>query len=90
MKYQYEKNVVPNATGKAQGEVGESALWDGPLNQTGRPHKKGSSSGKDPMQAVTGKPKPGSKDAGRRKSFCARSKGWSSERGLAARRKWNC
>ena len=40
--------------------------------------------------AVTGKPKEGSKDAGRRKSFCARSKGWSSERGLAARRKWNC
>jgi len=40
--------------------------------------------------AVTGKPKAGSKDAGRRKSFCARSKGWSSERGLAARRKWNC
>ena len=52
MKYQYEKNVVPNATGKAQGEIGESALWDGPLNQTGRPHKKGSSSGKDPMQVL--------------------------------------
>tara|TARA_B100000780_G_C21118835_1_gene452996 strand:+ start:200 stop:508 length:309 start_codon:yes stop_codon:yes gene_type:complete len=40
--------------------------------------------------AVTGKPKPGSKDAGRRKSFCARSRSWKSERGLAARRKWNC
>ena len=33
---------------------------------------------------------PDSKAAKRRKSFCARSKGWSSERGLAARRKWNC
>ena len=40
--------------------------------------------------AVTGKPKPGSKDAGRRKSFCARSKGWSGKRGKAARRRWNC
>ena len=40
--------------------------------------------------AVTGKVKPGSKAAKRRKSFCARSKGWKSERGRAARRKWNC
>ena len=43
--------------------------------------------------AVTTPPsklKKGSKAAKRRKSFCARSKGWKSERGLAARRKWNC
>ena len=40
--------------------------------------------------AVTGKVKPGSKDAGRRKSFCARSKGWSGKRGKAARRRWKC
>tara|TARA_X000000950_G_scaffold285370_1_gene391129 strand:+ start:4155 stop:4457 length:303 start_codon:yes stop_codon:yes gene_type:complete len=43
--------------------------------------------------AVTTPPsklKPGSKAAKRRKSFCARSKGWTSERGRAARRKWNC
>ena len=43
--------------------------------------------------AVTTKPsklKPGSKAAKRRKSFCARSKGWKSERGRAARRRWNC
>ena len=40
--------------------------------------------------AVTGKVKPGSKDAGRRKSFCARSKDWKSERGKAARERWNC
>ena len=40
--------------------------------------------------AVTTPPsklKPGSKAAGRRKSFCARS--WKGERGLAARRRWN-
>jgi len=33
--------------------------------------------------AVTGDVKPGSKDAKRRKSFCARSKGWTGER-------WKC
>tara|TARA_Y100001937_G_scaffold30184_1_gene43505 strand:+ start:765 stop:1046 length:282 start_codon:yes stop_codon:yes gene_type:complete len=40
--------------------------------------------------AVTGKVKPGSKDAARRKSFCARSRSWTSERGKAARRRWKC
>ena len=40
--------------------------------------------------AVTGNVKPGSKDAKRRKSFCARSKGWTGERGRAARRRWKC
>ena len=40
--------------------------------------------------AVTGKVKPGSKAAKRRKSFCARSKSWTGERGKAARRRWNC
>ena len=40
--------------------------------------------------AVTGKVKPGSKAAGRRKSFCARSRGWTGERGKAARARWKC
>ncbi len=40
--------------------------------------------------AVTGKVKPGSKDAKRRKSFCARSEGWSGPRGKAARARWKC
>jgi len=40
--------------------------------------------------AVTGKVKAGSKDAKRRKSFCARSRGWTGERGKAARRRWRC
>jgi len=33
---------------------------------------------------------PDSKAAKRRKSFCARSKSWTGERGKAARRRWNC
>tara|TARA_B110000858_G_scaffold156662_1_gene179155 strand:- start:917 stop:1294 length:378 start_codon:yes stop_codon:yes gene_type:complete len=40
--------------------------------------------------AVTGDVKPGSKDAKRRKSFCARSRGWTGERGKAARKRWKC
>ena len=40
--------------------------------------------------AVTGDGKPGSKAAKRRKSVCARSKGWTGERGKAARRRWKC
>jgi hypothetical protein len=43
--------------------------------------------------AVTTPPsklKPGSKAAGRRKAFCARSRSWTGERGKAARRRWNC
>jgi len=43
--------------------------------------------------AVTTPPsklKKGSKAAKRRKSFCARSRGWTGERGKAARRRWNC
>ena len=43
--------------------------------------------------AVTTPPsklKPGSKAANRRKAFCSRSRSWTSERGKAARRRWNC
>ena len=40
--------------------------------------------------AVTGKVKRGSKSAKRRKSFCARSRGWTGPRGKAARRRWKC
>jgi len=39
--------------------------------------------------AVTEK-NPKGKRAARRKSFCARSRSWKSERGLAARRRWRC
>jgi len=43
--------------------------------------------------AVTTPPsklKPDSKAAKRRKAFCSRSRSWTSERGKAARRRWNC
>lgn len=32
------------------GNLGANTIWDGPLSQEGRPHKKGSSSGPNGMQ----------------------------------------
>jgi len=52
-----------------------------------RHNKKNKSNLKAP---VTGKVKKGSKAAKRRKSFCARSKGWTGKRGKAARARWKC
>ncbi len=55
--------------------------------------KYNSRTGGDLKTAVTTPPsklKAGSKAAGRRKSFCARSRGWNGERGKAARKRWNC
>lgn len=39
--------------------------------------------------AVTEK-NPSKRNAARRRSFCARSKGWTGERGRAARKRWRC
>jgi hypothetical protein len=35
---------------KSKGSTGANAIWDGPLSQVGRPHKKGSSSGINGMK----------------------------------------
>tara|TARA_R100000231_G_scaffold27355_1_gene24519 strand:- start:440 stop:844 length:405 start_codon:yes stop_codon:yes gene_type:complete len=73
-----------SATGGAAG---------GGMTQKGVDEYKRKNPGSKLKTAVTTPPsklKPGSKAAKRRKSFCARSKNWKSERGLAARRRWNC
>ena len=73
-----------SATGGAAG---------GGMTEKGVREYKSKNPGSKLQTAVTKKPselKPGSKDAKRRKSFCARSKSWTSERGKAARRRWNC
>ena len=41
------------------------------------------------LKAPVCKPKT-AKEAARRKSFCARSRGWTGERGKAARKRWCC
>jgi len=73
-----------SATGGAAG---------GGMTQKGVNEYKRKNPGSKLKTAVTTKPsklKPGSKAAKRRKSFCARSRSWTSERGKAARRRWNC
>ncbi len=59
------------------------------LTEKGR-KKHNAATGSNLKAPVTGKVKPGSKAAKRRKSFCARSRGWNGERGKAARRRWKC
>ena len=49
---EYIKNTNPTPSGKKSGQIGESALWDGPLSKIGRPHGKGSSSGINGMQIL--------------------------------------
>lgn len=66
-----------------------SVAQGGGLTAKGRA-KYNRATGSNLKAPVTGKVKPGSKAAKRRKSFCARSKGWTGERGKAARRRWKC
>ena len=42
------------------------------------------------LQAPVTEKNPSPARQARRKSFCARSKSWKGERGLAARRRWKC
>ena len=60
------------------------------MTAAGRKKYKAKNPGSTLSAPVTGKVKPGSKAAKRRKSFCARSKGWTGERGIAARKRWKC
>ena len=73
--------------------TGTGADAGGGMTQKGVNEYKRKNPGSKLKTAVTKKPselKAGSKDTKRRKSFCARSKGWTGERGRAARRRWNC
>ena len=77
-------------TTKGKGRNFRSAEEGAGMTATGVKKYKAENPGSNLKTAVTGDVKPGSKDAGRRKSFCARSKGWTGERGKAARRRWKC
>ncbi len=73
--------------------TGTGADAGGGMTQKGVDEYKRKNPGSKLKTAVTTDPsklKKGSKAANRRKSFCARSRGWTGERGRAARRRWNC
>ena len=67
----------------------EGGAAGGGMTQKGVNEYKRKNPGSKLQTAVTEK-NPSKKNAARRKSFCARSRSWTSERGKAARRRWRC
>ena len=80
----------PRKTTKGPGRNFRTTEEGAGMTQKGVDRYKAKNPGSNLQTAVTGKVKPGSKDAKRRKSFCARSKGWTGERGKKARARWKC
>ena len=80
----------PRKTTKGKGRNFRTTKEGAGMTAKGVASYKAKNPGSNLKTAVTGDVKPGSKDAKRRKSFCARSKGWTGERGKAARRRWKC
>ena len=84
------KSNEPRKTTKGKGRNFRTVEEGAGMTSKGVAEYKRKNPGSKLQTAVTGKVKPGSKAAKRRKSFCARSKGWTGERGKAARRRWKC
>ena len=85
-----KKSNEPRKTTKGKGRNFRTTEEGAGMTAAGVRKYKAKNPGSKLKTAVTGKVKPGSKAAKRRKSFCARSKGWTGERGRAARRRWKC
>ena len=87
------KTIGPGKNFNKANPTGTGADAGGGMTQKGVNAYKAKNPGSNLKTAVTTPPsklKKGSKAAGRRKSFCARSASWDGERGGAARRRWNC
>ncbi len=85
-----KKSNEPRKTTKGKGRNFRTVKEGAGMTAKGVAEYRRKNPGSKLKTAVTGKVKPGSKAAKRRKSFCARSKGWTGERGKAARRRWKC
>ena len=85
-----KKGNEPRRTTKGKGRNLRTVEEGAGMTKKGVAEYRRKNPGSKLKTAVTGKVKPGSKAAKRRKSFCARSRGWKSKRGLAARRRWKC
>ena len=87
------RTIGPGKNFNKAKDTGTGAAAGGGMTEKGVKEYRRKNPGSKLRTAVTTKPsklKPGSKAAKRRKSCCARSKGWKSKRGRAARRRWNC
>ena len=89
-KRKRKKSNEPRKTTKGKGRNFRTVKEGAGMTSKGVKEYRRKNPGSKLKTAVTGKVKPGSKAAKRRKSFCARSKSWTSERGKAARRRWRC
>jgi hypothetical protein len=89
-KKKRKKSKEPRKTTKGKGRNFRTTKEGAGMTAKGVREYRRKNPGSKLKTAVTGKVKPGSKAAKRRKSFCARSKGWKGERGRAARRRWKC
>ena len=85
-----KKSNEPRKTTKGKGRNFRTTKEGAGMTAAGVRKYRAKNPGSKLKTAVTGKVKKGSKAAGRRKSFCARSRGWTGERGKAARRRWRC
>ena len=93
MKNDVRKTIGPGKNFNKAKPTGTGADAGGGMTQKGVNSYKAKNPGSKLKTAVTTDPsklKKGSKAAGRRKSFCARSASWDGPRGKAARRRWNC
>ena len=92
MAFKQENNPFKKVrkTTKGKGRNFLSVKEGAGMTEAGRKAYKRENPGSTLSAPVTGKVKAGSKDAKRRKSFCARSIGWTGERGIAARKRWKC
>ena len=84
-----KKSNEPRKTTKGKGRNFRTVKEGAGMTSKGVKEYRRKNPGSKLKTAVTGK-NPSKKDAARRKSFCARSKGWKGERGRAARRRWKC
>ena len=87
--FKRKKSNEPRKTTKGKGRNFRTVKEGAGMTAKGVKEYRRKNPGSKLKTAVTGK-NPSKKDAARRKSFCARSRSWKSERGLAARRRWRC
>ena len=84
------KSTEPRKTTKGKDRNFRTTEEGAGMTAKGVASYKAKNPGSKLQTAVTGDVKAGSKDAKRRKAFCARSKSWDGERGKAARARWKC
>ena len=88
--FKCKKSNEPRKTTKGKGRNFRTVKEGAGMTSKGVKEYRRKNPGSKLKTAVTGKVKPGSKAAKRRKAFCARSKSLTGVRGKAARRRWKC